>query len=76
MNKKNIENNQSELPKIIHNVIVIYSNDIEEHFEAIQITNNGIIIGRFIKTEFVPFGFIQKNSYKKINKILNKKTKN
>jgi hypothetical protein len=72
MNKKNIQNNQSNIQGIIHDVIIVYSNNIEEHFDSIQITDKGFIVGRFIETKFVPFGIIPIKSIKKINKIITK----
>ena len=48
---------------IYTHVTVVYTDNLTEHFEAIQDTEKGIIIGRIIqndqgKNEFVQFGFI------------------
>ena len=56
--------------KIIKNATVIYKDGIKEHFDAIKITNKGVNIGRFIKNDFRPFGYIPKSS---ISRISNRK---
>jgi len=61
--------NKSGIREVIDNVIVVYIDGIAEHFEAVRITNKGVIIGRIIETKFIPFGFIPKNGYKKIYNI-------
>lgn len=52
--------------KVIHNPAVIYTDNVKDTFEAIRITEKGIIIGRIIKGEFIDCGFISKRNIKKI----------
>lgn len=54
--------------KIIKNATVIYTDGIEEHFDAIRITNKGAIIGKIIDGIFEGYGFIQNHSIKQIKK--------
>ena len=57
------------------NVTVVYTDCIEEVFEAIQITEKGIVIGRMYDNEFFPYGFIPKKNIKSLKNrnILRKK---
>jgi hypothetical protein len=66
MHEEKTNNDLPEHQKIFYDVVVVYIDDIEEHFEAVQFTDKGIILGRIIEMKFIPFGFIPKNSYKKI----------
>jgi hypothetical protein len=53
--------------EIIENTTIIYTDGIQEQFEAICVTDKGIQIGRIIKSNFVPFGYIPNHSIKEIN---------
>jgi len=66
MHEEKTNNDLTEHQKVFYDIVVVYIDDIEEHFEAVQFTDKGIILGRIIETKFIPFGFIPKNSYKKI----------
>jgi len=62
----------SESKKLLKNASVVYSDGNREVFEAIQVTDRGIIIGRFYteengREEFVSFGFIPWSSIKQID---------
>lgn len=52
--------------EIIQNATVIYTDDIKEQFDAIRITEKGVMIGKIIDDVFEPFGFIPKHSIKQI----------
>jgi len=56
----------SEVIEIIENATVIYSDGVKEQFEAIRMTDRGVIIGRVFDNEFVDCGFISKGNIKKI----------
>jgi hypothetical protein len=45
---------------------VIYTDGIREQFEAVRLTEKGVIIGRIIDGEFVDCGFISKRNVKEI----------
>ena len=49
------------------NTTVIYIDGIQEQFEAVRLTENGIIIGRTLEGKFVDYGFISKRNIKQIN---------
>jgi hypothetical protein len=53
--------------KIIKNVTVLYTDNNNEHFDAIRIAENGVYIGRIFDKKFEPFGFIPNHSIKQIN---------
>lgn len=53
--------------EILKNITVIYNDNKEEHFDAIRIKDNGIIIGKIIENKFEPFGFIPNHSIKQLN---------
>lgn len=59
--------------EIIEHTTIIYKDGIHERFEAILIKEKGIQIGRIIKSNFVPFGYIPNHSIKEINKEKEKK---
>ena len=65
-------NNLNKEFEIIENVTIIYTDNISEFFDAIRLTDKGVIIGRVLKIdkteEFVECGFISNNSIKKIKK--------
>ena len=71
---EHLDDNQSgkkiktNVKEILQNVTVIYSDNVKEHYEAVTVTDKGIIFGRLKEDEFIPFGFISNNSFKKINK--------
>jgi hypothetical protein len=44
------------------NATVTYTDGIKEHFEALRMTNKGIIIGRIINGIFLDCGFISKKT--------------
>jgi hypothetical protein len=48
------------------NSTIIYKDGIAESFEAIRVTNNGVIIGRIIDGEFLECGFISDKNIKEI----------
>ena len=52
--------------KILVNATVVYTDSTEEHFDAIGITNKGVLIGKIIGGKFADYGFILKNSIKEI----------
>ena len=56
------------MQQIQKNVTIIYTDGIEEYFEAIKITENGIKIGKFINGEFFIYEFVPNNSIKEIKK--------
>jgi hypothetical protein len=66
MQEEKTKKNDSKLHEVIENITLTYTNGMEEHFEAIRIAENGIIIGRVIRENFVPSGYIPKQSCKKI----------
>ena len=59
--------------EIIENATVIYSDNVKEQFEALRITERGVMIGKIIKGKFEAFGFIPKHSIKQIKNGKNKK---
>ncbi|UCB59190.1 MAG: hypothetical protein JSV67_02535 [Thermoplasmatales archaeon] len=52
---------------IIKDATVIYTDGVKEYFDAIRITDKGILIGKIIDGEFVDYGFIPKQSIKQIH---------
>ena len=56
----------SEMLDIFENVTVIYKDGIQEQFDAVRITDKGVIIGRIFDGKFVVCGFIPKYSIKEI----------
>ena len=52
--------------EILENATVIYADGVEEQFDAIRITIEGVVIGRILDGEFVDCGFISKNGIKEI----------
>lgn len=63
-------NKNFEIFEIIENATIIYTDDISEFFDAIRLTDKGIIIGRVLKIdnieEFVDCGFIPHHNIKNI----------
>ena len=51
---------------IITNATVVYTDGVREQFEAVRMTDKGVIIGRIIDGEIVEYGYISKNSIKEI----------
>lgn len=66
--------NKSKLIEIIQNATIIYTDNVEEHYEAIQITPQGVDIGRIIDNKFMKYGFIPKYNIKQIKNSFKKKT--
>jgi len=61
-----------EETKIIENAIIIYSNGKKELFQAIQMTEDGVITGRLTSNgEFIDGGFIAKINIKTIKTVSN-----
>lgn len=73
-NKKN--NYNFYINEILKNVIVVYTDDTVERFDAIQITEKGVTIGRIINGEFTVFGGIPDHSIKEIYDGFKGKIKN
>ena len=48
------------------NTTVIYIDGVKEQFEALRLTEKGVIIGRILEGKFVDCGFISKRIIKKI----------
>ena len=59
-----ITKNRSEIMK---NVLVIYTDNVQERFEAICIRDKMVIIGRILEGEFVNCGIIPKGNIKEIH---------
>jgi len=62
------EKDTSKEIKIMHNATVVYTDNIQESFEALRVIDKGVIIGRIIDGELVEYGYISKNSIKEIRK--------
>ena len=76
MNEKNKKKVQLRIIEILENVKVIYTNDIEEYFELVQVTRKGLKIGRKNDNKFLFFGFIPIENIKQIkNKNIKKISK-
>jgi hypothetical protein len=60
------------MEELIHNVVIVYSDDSKEHFDSVQLTEKGIILCRIVKQldtgkeKFIPYGFIYKNNVKEV----------
>jgi hypothetical protein len=54
------------MSEILRKITVIYTDNTEEHFDAIRIRDKGVHIGRIINNKFEPFGFIPHHSIKEI----------
>ena len=52
----------------MHNATVVYTDNIQESFEALRVIDKGVIIGRIIDGELVEYGYISKNSIKEIRR--------
>ena len=70
---KNKQKESSEGIEIIENATVVYTDNINETFEAIRMIDKGVIIGRIIDGEFLDCGFISKGNIKKIKDGVKKK---
>jgi hypothetical protein len=46
---------------------VIFTDGTKEHFDAIRITDKGVLIGKIIDGKFEAYGFIPKHNIKEIN---------
>ena len=53
--------------EIVKKATIIYTDDLEEKYDAIRVTDKGVIIGRILDGEFLACGFIPKHSIKEIN---------
>jgi len=58
--------NKEKVIEIMHNATVVYTDNIQESFEALRVIDKGVIIGRIIDGELVEYGYISKNSIKEI----------
>jgi hypothetical protein len=60
-----------ERVEVLENATVIYTDGVTEQFEAVRLTDGGVIIGRIMNEggheEFVACGFIPRRNIKKIN---------
>ena len=57
--------------EILENVIIIYTNENKDFFQAVQITKDGVITGRIIKDcKFVSGGYIPNQNIKSIKSEL------
>jgi hypothetical protein len=76
MNYQKVKFTKSE---ILTDVSVIYTDDFEERFEAIKVTNSGYILGRIFKENmsdvFIAYGYIPKRNIKHIKWDIKKKIK-
>lgn len=61
-----MNNGNKKEGEIMHHPTVIYTDGIREQFEAVRVTEKGIIIGRIIENEFMDCGFISKMNVKEI----------
>lgn len=52
--------------EVLENVNIVYTDGKKDFFEAICVSDDGIIIGRVINNKFVNCGFIPKNNIKSI----------
>ena len=59
---------ESVMIEIFENVKIIYNDDIEERFEAVQKIEKGLNIGRIVDNKFLFFGFIPMHNVKEISK--------
>ena len=68
----------SEAIEILENAIIIYNDGMREKFDAMHITDKGVIIGRILKKDetdetFLGFGYISKHSIKHIRQCSKRK---
>ena len=56
----------SKEKEIMHNATVVYTDNIQESFEALRVIEKGVIIGRIIDGELVEYGYISKSGIKEI----------
>jgi hypothetical protein len=61
-----MENKKNKKSDIMHNSIVVYTDNRQESFEALRVINRGVIIGRIIDGDFFDCGFISKRNIKEI----------
>ena len=52
--------------EIMQNATIIYTDNVKEKFEAVYLTDKGLIIGRILDNEFFECGFISKRNIKEI----------
>ena len=53
--------------EILEKVTITYNGGLEEKFDAIRITNKGVIICRILDGDFIDYGFIPNYNIKEIN---------
>jgi len=59
--------------KIIRDATIVYTDGISERFEAIHLTEKGVVINRIMNGKFVAFGFISKRNIKEVkNEVMRK----
>ncbi len=70
---KKIKNNGDavEIPEIIHNATVLYTDGDQEVFEAVRLTERGVVIGRLStwndgSEKFIEYGFIPHRNIQRI----------
>ena len=54
--------------EILENVTVVYTDNVTEQFDLLQVTDRGVITGRILDGEFFACGFISKKNIKSIRK--------
>ena len=74
MSEKRRQNNTLKT-KFLKNVMVTYIDGVTESFEAIQVIEQGVVIGRLYSEnngveEFVKYGFISRSCIKQITESL------
>lgn len=52
--------------EILEKATVTYIDGLEEQFDAIRMTDKGVVIGRILDGELLEYGFIPKQAVKKI----------
>jgi len=52
--------------EIIRDATIVYTDGISESFEAIHLTEKGVVINRIMNGKVVAFGFISKRNIKEI----------
>ena len=66
MKEKNKDKKRLRILEILEDVKVVYTNDIEDYLELIQVTKKGLKIGRKKDNKFLFFGFIPIQNIKQI----------
>jgi hypothetical protein len=55
-----------EIGDMMMNATVVYTDNMKESFEALRVTDKGVIIGRIIDGFFCDCGYISKSNIKEI----------